>query len=490
MKTSKPKRYFLLILLLCAITTAFVSCLKDDDPIKLRPSLKPAFEEKTVPGKLTPVEGSQVDVTELRVISFADNEYVGVDSTFTINIVDSDNYQVVLFRKDGTDHVVYLGLYDPHLNTITANDTTTALGLALLNPFLIHAGKNKIEAFINEALELENEEQLKHEQLADLIANINDKHKDNPDELLNSVANPEIFNFAAELTKQISEELGIGNNGDDNDQKDQNGSNDTIPDYPFIENSINDRYIFLKNPNHIYYAFEVRDRNDSLTGIGKLQPSEFIHHNWGWPPDVETGIYDLPFNLGYGRFNVVFDNGFNDLPNHGNTSTAFVQDMNNDFVQYSNNPPISPTIQLATTLNTAQAFSLLIDLGVGKIPDIDHESLTINTGSPEFKNIFNDSFAEEGDVHKLVGAFCEVFGDEDNRLARWVWHNKVGETTVIDAASFYIKTMFTNIIPNIVHALDEEDVDILFFYDLRHKAGRKEYTFVKVEGDDLDFLNK
>ncbi len=488
MKTSKPNRYFLLILLLCAITTAFVSCLKDDDPIKLAPSLKPAFEEKTVTGKLIPVEGSQVDVDQLRVISFADSEYVGIDSTFTINIVDSDNYQVVLFRRDGTEHVVYLGLFDPHDNTITANDTTTALGLALLNPFLIHAGDHQIDAFIKKAKETDESGDKINDILNDMINNINDIHKSNPNNLLNQTVNPEIFELAAELTKQLSEELGIINNGNDHDQKDQNGSNDTIPDHPFIENSINDKYIYLKNPNHVYYAFEIRDRNDSLTGTGKLQPSEFIHYNWGWPPDVETGVYDLPYSLGFGRFNVVLDNGFSDLPNHGNNATAYAQDIIDDFPKYSNNSPVTTTIQLATILNTAQAFSLLIDLGVGKAPDIDHEGLTINTGSPAFKNIFNESF-EDGDVHKLVGAFCEVFELEDNKLARWVWHNKVGEVTVIDAASFYIKTLFKSIIPGIVDALNEDD-EIMFFYDLMHKTSRKEYSFVKVEGDDLDFLNK
>ena len=96
-----------------------------------------AFPTKTVSGTVDVVAGSTLDAGDLKVITFAGWSDVGSNGAYTVDVIDSDTYQWLIFTSKTTGNPVMIGLYDPGARSVTANTNSTALALTMSLPHLV-----------------------------------------------------------------------------------------------------------------------------------------------------------------------------------------------------------------------------------------------------------------------------------------------------------------------------------------------------------------
>jgi len=115
----------------------FTTCSEESS--STGPSTEPSMETVTISGSLNIPDGSTVQTDDLEVTTFATSEDLDGEGNFEIETPAAEKNQIVLFMSKNNNNPVYLGIYDPLVKNITANDTTTALALTLFNPYLIYS---------------------------------------------------------------------------------------------------------------------------------------------------------------------------------------------------------------------------------------------------------------------------------------------------------------------------------------------------------------
>lgn len=249
------------------ITIILCSCRKDDnDPIPY-PQIK--FEGKFEQSPVDPV-----DPADLTIISVTDETGVSDDGTFELKSAENTKYQFFFVESKVSGDVVYYGISNPGTGKVLVNDSTTALGLLMINPFLIGSEQEQREQFLNKAID--------EGKFSSLIAAIKLAHKDDPHLSLDLDKHPEIYQLATEVMMSAFEKLGAGSSpkGDGNDER------------PIAIVGATGNDVIFKNYRHIYYGAELFYPSTLVNEDFLLSRAQKVME-WRWWPLSEIGFHLL-----------------------------------------------------------------------------------------------------------------------------------------------------------------------------------------------------
>lgn len=446
------KQYKLLFVFLLTVVISIISCQKDD-PILLYHTKKPTFDSFSINGALTLIDGSIVNDEELQVYSFVSNGFIEAmtaDSIlpFSVEVVDSENYQIVMFSTNEPGNIVYMGLYDPLQQTITANDTTTALALCMLNPLLIGTNYNELNQFFNELETVQSFELM--------LKNIADNHQNAPNHLFSYEHNSALYGLAFNAAKEAMESLGSSNN---------NLKNDSVSHIPYIAEVAGSSISFV-NPNNVWYGAAIytihrlTGKRDTLKDETKIQiAATRLEHSWAWPPDFSYQKLSTNYALGDGLFQIELNSRF-----HNN---------------WTEETEHSPAKAIGTRLNVLQGIYSLLNLSIGEEPDDEFENLYEHIELENHKEMLNSQISQ-ANVPELIKVFCSLLTYNKNDVADWLLHNKSEHT----GSAFISAT--ANMIHNNVQVYElwgYSEIKIPFFYDFVYTQNEITYRLEQQDGN-------
>ena len=405
---AKSKIIVLIINFLLAFALLFsLSCEKRKHTNPLDPNYdgagNPTMKQIVRTGILKLIPESTLQLDDLEVLTFAKSINLDQNGNFSVPANEADKYQSLFFNHKLTQSAVYLGLYNPVTNQVSANDTSTALALTLFNPYLIYTNQTQRQEYIQAV-----KQRAKFAQLLELIKNA---HKADAKTALDYDTNPTIYQVACQLMKEAMESLG-GLKG----LYKTAGGNDSPP---YIEDATGDAIRFV-NPLGIWYAAGVYNDKNQLKQVVTVSMNQSdLTYNWSWPPSITRTPEKTSYNLGNGSFTLYLTKG-------GDFSKL---DAWND-----------PTGR-ATICNTAQTLVYLMELAIGNNNYFKDELMV------KFSQIFQLTASEafslseaiaSKDIEQFLINFSACMTNNYQGAANWMW----GETTS-NAPKQYLKNTIT-----------------------------------------------
>ena len=355
----------------------------DDNPIGPGPGGSMETESRT--GALSLPEGSTLSGSGLEVLSFADAVTVAGAGAFSLQANQADNYQMLFARAPGAGKPALLGLYDPIGKVTTMNDSTTALGMALMNPYLAYAGPALKSQFMNEAL--------RGGKFAALVGLINDAHRIDGASALDYATNPGVYQKSAELMKETMEALGGG------------GAVAPLKEAPRFEGVGGGKLSFY-NSRQIAYVAGVYDNMGVLKDVIEIGgKEEGLTYQWGWPPVVSGGEEKTDLTLADGTYDVRITKGA-------------------DYTRFS---AWSDPAGRATALNTGKTVLRLVELVIGKAPDVDFEDLSKSVSFTTSRAAALNSAIASGNAEEYVTGMAEWIAENKTGIADWVWGEEIAK---------------------------------------------------------------
>jgi len=387
------KKKIFLVLMIISLLFAVQSCSLFEDLLGISEDEEGevAIETEDKSGILIITDGANVDVNDFQVITLTNIDDLDENGEFEVKGNVSDKLQIIIFKKQSKDLPVYIGLYDPVTQKVTANDTTTALALTMLNPYLVYTTQTQRQQYI-ETVQI-------HENFDDLLALLDQAYATDADNALNYEVNPRIYQTAVVIMKGVMEQLGgMGK---------ALGVQELEP--PSIEDITGTKINFV-NPRRIYYAAGITE-NGSLNDVVTLEKSAPItSFNWGWPPSFYSTATESEYDLGNGTFDINIIKGI-------------------DFTKISDwDDPVGR----ATLLNSAQAIVYFMDLLTGYNLMMDTEDLSISI-SNDLAQLMT-RFVNENNTEDFIKEFCQVMKNNSDNISTWLLD------TESEAAEEYIET--------------------------------------------------
>jgi hypothetical protein len=387
------------IVILALIMCSMVGCGKDQGTNALPPAPQPPFQKVVqVSGNLQISGNSTLALDELELNTMAATGAIDSQGAFSIGVPECNKQQVMLFNSKATGDPIYLGLYDPLTETVMANDTSTALALALFNPFLIKTDQAMRQEYLNAIKASPG--------FGELLSLLNAAYDQNAEGALSFDENPLMYQALAELMKEAMETLG---------QRYALRA-PAVPQAtaPYIEGAPNTGISFV-NPTHVWYAAGIfPDDGQNQSAVVTIDRVEkIVEMHWGWPPVVITEPAETPHALNDGFYRISLYQGY-------------------DFskiAQFQDDP-----LGRATLYNTVQTVAYLVDLvlGIAKVPDF--------ISLPKYVNISADrahQFSEaiiKGDMSSFLATFSKWVVDNSEAIAYWYWQDAQN-----DAATHFMK---------------------------------------------------
>lgn len=433
------------VIVLALSLTIFTSCSEDGGPSGPGngDKDKPALEKETISGSLKMEPGVTVSLNELKVVSFYASEEFGADGSFSIKAPKAEKYQLLLINSKTGQNPVYIGISDPATKTVSANDTTTALALTLLNFNLALASQSDKEEY----LQAVRQNHL-FPQLVDLLK---EAYQTDAELALDYDTNPAIYQFAAQIMKETMERLSnqIGLNGYDANEP------------PNIKDIAGDEIVFV-NPRHIYYGAGTYPNDEDLKSVITVNRKEsLVSFEWGWPPAYVTEPRETPFDLGDGYFRIYMHKG-------------------GDFSKITAwNDPVGR----ATICNTGQIIISIMDLVIGHLPQPNLAKLPerFPISSLDAEKLISDITQE--DPGQLVIDLLNLIGKNGEDLAYWIWQesgNEAASEFLKSAAGLAKKATF------VLELLSFGNTTGPFIYDLVFATKDVEYFITQENGEIID----
>lgn len=382
--------------LICLLT--ILSCSENESNL-----LSPASEANAIietadfSGNININENMNIPLDKMEIVSFYEKSDINNDGSFSIKSINSDNYQLTMVQEKNTSKLLYIGIADPQTHKIQINDTTTALALTLINPYLVFSEKNDRTIYL--------EEIKSNPKFSELIQSLDQAYETNPSTVLDYNVNPNIYQLAVQVMKTTLD----GENGVVLNKKASIGGPPTIEDIPGSE-------IKIINPRYVYYAAGIYPNGAELKEtITCPKADKLISFKWDWPPVAVMEPNETNYNLGNGSFRIYITKGF-------------------DFTKFTQwNDPCGR----ATMMNTGQSILYLLDLVMGsKLGDLNlatlpnHFHIPLSTGYDLTKSVVE---LDAGGFLKTLGGLIIENADE---LVFWIW-----QETANDAASQFLHSV-------------------------------------------------
>ena len=268
-----------LALLVLVLVTSQLTCDKNNPP----------FEEQQVSGTVQLPDGAPISPTSLTLISFAGSGTPAGDGTFSLTAPVSERQQL-LFAQTANGNTVLIGYVDPASpGAVDVSPRSTATSLTLLNPALIGSSKDQRASHIA-AVQAED-------GFDDLVNLISNAILVDPEHVLDGETQPETYARAAELSIAALQSMG-------------SGSTDDLVWHaaPMIEDVPGGNVKFV-NRAYVHYFAEIRDDKGKVRFAHVPPMPGVLGLQLGWPLIFETPAQATEYNLGDGRYDILFHRG-------------------------------------------------------------------------------------------------------------------------------------------------------------------------------------
>ncbi len=439
--TATVRRRRWLAVLIYPLFLTLVSCFGDGPT---NPEQDPTLNTFTVSGTLKTVDGSTLSGTDLYAISFAAGSSIDDTGNFTLEIPESDRFQIICFVHTESGAPVYLGLYNPVTESLEADSSSTVKALALLNVYLVCSTYEQRVSYL--------EELALHSKFDDLVRMVADAHREDAQHALDYLYYPDIFQTSAEFMKDTM----IALSSIEGPWKE--------PEPPTIAAYPGGGLLFV-NPRQIYYAAGIYPNAENLDHVTTLSPPKsFSSYEFGWPPETGADPVETRSNLADGYYRLFLTGGFD--PEH--------------FANWNDSEA------RATSLNLGQSFLYLLDLALGAFPEpdrdeLDNQLVIESSRAASLKTALNRNRSVDF-VREIAGLMAE----ESSSLVDWIWNNRRDEAErryMQNVASLLHDFMI------VFDLLDFDEEGGPFFRDLVHEMEDVEY-FVILESDSLTFTEE
>lgn len=341
-------------------------------------STRATMDKELRTGVLQLVPGSTLKITDLNVVTFANTSELNANGQFSVQANAADKFQILFFNAKVSKRPVYLGIFNPTTNKIMANDTSTALGLTLFNPYLIFTTQTQRSQYL-EAVK-------RNGKFAQLLALLKSAHQRDANLVLDYDTNPVVYQTTCQLMKEVLANLGSANNV-------------TPLTPPTVKDAPGDLITFV-NPRHIYYAAGIYPAGNTLkeTVTVNRKPT-ILTYEWGWPPRITTEPEETNYSLGNGDFKLYLTKG-------------------GDYTKINQ---WSDPEGRATILNTGQMMVYLAELIIGKLPTPNFTNLSSYFHVTTEEAYPLTAAINQGQPHAFLIAFFGLVADNSEEIAHWIW---------------------------------------------------------------------
>jgi hypothetical protein len=384
---------------LILILALVLGCSDKEESSSVGPQVSPPIATEVVQGELKIADNVGITPDELTVLTFAGEQAVGGNGSFNVSTPRTEGLQVLLFNENVSGKPVYLGLYDPGDDNLQANDTSTALCLALMNPFLVYATQEQRREYL-EAVK----QSPYYDDLLNLLKNA---YAANAAKALDYETNPAIYQTSVLLMKEVMERLG---------SKKLNGAYyPELYEPPYIVDAAGPDITFV-SPRYAWYVAGTYPDNGALKETITLNRKEkVVNFEWGWPPRVHSDPAETPYQLGDGYYKIYLAQGY-------------------DFTKILEfNDPVGR----GTLYNSGQSILYIVDLIVGALPIPDFAKL------PHYLRVRAEDAWELGrdiadrDVTEFLIDFLDLMAYNSEQIALWIWlgyQNEAAHKWISEAA--------------------------------------------------------
>ena len=394
-----------------------------------------SIETEKKGGNLKPDDGANVNVNDFQVITMTDLGEINQNGSFEVEGNISENYQILVIKKPSQELPVYIGLYDPVKNIVKANDTTTAMCLTLLNPYLVYTTQTQRVEYL-EAVK-------KYEDFGDLVDLLKAAYASDPDNALNYEENPKIYQLTVEIMKGVMEYL-----GGINDNNDQDLEPPTVQDLTGTKINFN-------NPRRIHYTAGISSNGGNISDLVAIDKSSPItYFNWGWPPEFSSTVTQTEYDLGDGDFEINITKG----------------------IDYSVVSEWDDIVGRSTKMNSAQAILYFMNLFTGFDIEVDAEELDLSVSSELSQNL--KSSINEKNTEEFIYHFCDLMYNNSSNISKWLLGIEH------EAAEQFIKS-YTRVLKNAVFVfklMGFVNQDGPFYWELVNSPTRVIYNITQTNG--------
>ncbi len=347
------------------------------------PAATSPYELETRTGQVVLPDGATIAAGDLEVVSSSSTADVNADGSFSVEATKADQYQLLFFRSKTSQKIVLLGVYDPTTQTVSANDSSTALAMILFNPYLLYSTQTDRQNY----LEMAKTE----DTFAQLVQKLDEAYLADAEKALDYDSNPAIFQLAAQLMKEDMQNLSQGGN------QLHKAAVSSAP--PAIQDVAGTPIQFV-NERHVYYAAGIYPNDGAQSDVVSIDRVEsIIDYYFGWPPYVYGQPAVTDYDLGNGYFKVYVTKG-GDFSTLGQWNTPEGR---------------------ATTMNAAQMVIYMIDLIMGHTPLGDPqkfgEYFTLDAGVAYALT----SDIVQGNMTQMMTDLGDMMKNNSQAVALWVW---------------------------------------------------------------------
>jgi len=404
-----------------------------------------ALAAGSVEGSISVPNSLSIPPSDLVIVTLAGSSRPAGDGTFAVNAPSSDGLQLLLASPGRDAPPVMLGLADGRSGRAQVSDTSTVLGLLMLNPYLLMVAPERRAEYLMQASQ--------SPRFAELLGELHAAYTRNGEAALDYDKNPRLYQLVLEVMVETLEALGgIA-------ALQSPGAQGVILGPPTVEDIPKDPRIRFVNPRFVHYGVSVHDPGGNLRNLTVAwRKKTIVSFKWGWPPMSVFSPEITEYELGDGQFLLRMAKGL-DYGRIGEWQT-------------------DPAGR-ATLLNTAEGIVYIIEFLVGNLPKPTVYSLPnhFTVTSNQARSL---GFAiGRGDAAGAIIQFMEIIGKNAEGLAYWVWQEAAD-----NAAASFMRSA-AGLIGNVALALKVfgfVNEQAPFFFDLFLAPKEVAYTVRQVNG--------
>lgn len=248
--------------LLFLIGVVFILCdCRKDDPLPI-PVPEPVYPTIQFEGAFELSPDDTTSLSDLTILSLTDETELSDDGSFNLESIENQKYQIFMASSEISGETTYYGISDPGTGEVLINDSTTALGLLLINPYLFGSEQEQRKQYLDEAS--------KASSFKELVSAIAEARKTNPNDPLNIDLHPEISQISTELMISTMKKLGEG------DEAETKYGEEFIKVVDKAENNV-----IFENYRHVFYSADINYPFTSENDVELLSRKEKAF-KWVW----------------------------------------------------------------------------------------------------------------------------------------------------------------------------------------------------------------
>jgi len=413
---------------------------------------------KYVQGMITLPVGSPLQVSSLSIVSILSESPISGNNAFSLNVINQQQGQIVFVTNQNGD--VIMPAYVPSnavlTNNAQINSTQAALGMILLNPYLMVLPKNNREQIIQDAQQ--------NLLFAQLVGEIEVALVQEPQNLMNYSVFPQIFKDSLTIGINVLKSYGV------NIAHSPSAKHQAIMSAAIVGNN-NDPHledvsgsdINFVNPKMIFYGVEVTNNSGQEIKTELVEGKESLESvQFGWPPVYQTPAVTDEYNLGDGTFNIRFYKGLNwTEPNWLSFKSANGK---------------------ATWANFLKPVCLALDaLAYCPLNNGDIKALVSLPDEPNIPGmeLLSRHIQDEFDPLQLLSNIVEKAHDNWPEITKWIWKQWPGITSIsyLSLTKNMLDKLFIA-----MPAIDVANTDIPLVYDLVTAPGNLGYSIQQTNG--------